>query len=238
MENEQFAADAEHVKFLEIIAQLVGDASIMFPDLSDFRLFIRRIDKLLPQRIDDVSSTTLKKAKEIFDSLRDDTTRIRLSADLEIKIRAIYFDRIERSAVTTLIESIYQHVRTLEDIQFLVRFSTTLFPADGPQGVDGKLIWENIENLQAELTMKRNVSVRGMIEAMAQLYPEQESLVIEERAIEICKLYQIERFITEKELNIINQIIAEAAQIFPPDFISATSEYISAQKKLLGKPKK
>ena len=86
--------------------------------------------------------------------------------------------------------------------------------------------------------MKRNVSVRGMIEAMAQLYPEQESLVIEERAIEICKLYQIERFITEKELNIINQIIAEAAQIFPPDFISATSEYISAQKKLLGKPKK
>ena len=203
----------------------------MFPELSDFRLFVRRIDKLLPQHIDDISSTTLKDSKKRFYSLRNDTDRIRLSADVEIKIRAIYFDRIERSAVASLIESIYQHVHSLEDLHFLVNFSTAIFPIDGPHGVTGELISKKIKILQTELVEKRNASVLGMINAMTQQYPEQEYDLIENRAIEICKIYQIERFITEREQNTINQIIAEASQIFPPDFISATPQYISDKKK-------
>ena len=188
----------------------------------------------LPKRIDEVSVTTLKNAEQRFYSLRDDTDKVRLSADVEIKIRAIYFDRIERSAVTTLIESIYQHVHSLEDLQFLVKFSTTVFPTDGPQGVTGELIAKNIESLQSELREKRNTAVLGMINAMTQLYPEQESHLIEDRASKICKVYQVERFITEKEQNAINQIVADAAQIFPPDFISVTPEYISDKKKSIG----
>jgi hypothetical protein len=229
--NEQFPADSEHEHFFTVIHQLVENASAMFPDLSDFRLFIRRIHKLLPQRIDDVSSTTLRNAEKHFHFLRDNTDKIRLSADIEIKIRAIYFDRIERTAVAALIESIYQHVHTLEDLQFLVKFSTALFPAHGPQGVTGESILKNIEALQTELREKRNVSILGMINVMTQLYPEQEYSIIQERAMQICKVYQIERFITEKEQNVINQIVTDSAQIFPPDFISATPEYISEKKR-------
>ena len=229
--NEQFPADCKHERFRDVILQLVEDASEMFTQLSDFKLFIRRVDKLLPQRIDDISSATLKNAKERFHALRDDTNKSRLAADIEIKIRAIYFDRIERTEVASLIESIYKHVHSLEDIQFLVKFSTVLFPTDGPQGVTGELILKNIQDLQAELKEKRETVVAAVINVMAQLYPEQEPSLIEERAMQICKKYQKGRFITEKEQNTINQIVADSAEFFPPDFISATPEYISDKMK-------
>jgi hypothetical protein len=73
--------------------------------------------------------------------MRDNTTRDRMAADVEIKValpsalslfvdslvsqlRGIYFDRIEREAVESTIRSIFQCVQSLEDMQFFVKYAS------------------------------------------------------------------------------------------------------------------
>lgn len=68
----------------------------------------------------------------------------------------MYFDRIERSEVTALLDSIYQHVHLLEDVQFLVQYAPQVLPPSVPEA-SGERIWQNIEALQADLTAKREV---------------------------------------------------------------------------------
>ena len=53
-----------------------------------------------------------------------------MAANVEIKIRNIYFDRIERAEVTELLDSIYANVKSLEDIQFLVQYASQIFPEE------------------------------------------------------------------------------------------------------------
>ena len=68
----------------------------------------------------------------------------------------MYYDRIERSEVTALLDSIYQHVELLEDIQFLVKYATQILPPE-PKQANGKVIWDNILALQSNLTQQREV---------------------------------------------------------------------------------
>lgn len=73
------------------------------------------------------------------------------------QIRGIFFDKIERNDVEIMINSIYKHVNSLEDIQFLLKYATALFP-QSPNNPDcGLLILSNILQLQGELTTKRQV---------------------------------------------------------------------------------
>jgi hypothetical protein len=68
----------------------------------------------------------------------------------------VYFDRIERQEVEAVINSIYEHVLSLEDIQFFVKYASQVLPAT-PAQCNGEIVWKNILDLQAELTGKRNV---------------------------------------------------------------------------------
>lgn len=69
----------------------------------------------------------------------------------------MYYDRIERTEVTALLDSIYKHVESLEDIQFLVKYATQVLPPE-PSQASGELIWKNILALQASLTQQREVA--------------------------------------------------------------------------------
>jgi hypothetical protein len=129
-----------------------------FTDLEEFRLFSRRADKLLPESISEIDeevlslppspphverlpsllrpSKTIPRTKEKFISMRDNTKRDRMAADVEIKVsplpspshplqlRSIYFDRIEREDVESTIRSIFQSVQSLEDMQFFVKYAS------------------------------------------------------------------------------------------------------------------
>lgn len=84
----------------------------------------------------------------------------------------MYFDRIERSEVATLLDSIYIHVQALEDIQFLVQYASLVLPAEVPDAT-GEKVWQNILDLQDDLIRKREASVIALANSMNQLYPEQ-----------------------------------------------------------------
>ena len=213
----------------------------MFDNLDDFVAFTRRPSQFIPSTVDDIKRPheQAKKAKHMFYEMKRDTDRKRLAADVEIKIRAIYFDRIERSEVVTLIDSIFEHVKLLEDMQFLVQYSTLLFPPE-VKDANGDRIWHNILDLQDDLIQKREVmlfitqpivfiykslfleqaSVLALANGLNQLYPEQKPETLQDKAREVATFFQKERFATKKELLKMTQLTADCSKVFPPDFAS------------------
>jgi hypothetical protein len=52
----------------------------------------------------------------------------------------------------------------------------------------------------------------------------------------MAKIFQKERFATKRELNSLSRLAADAAQIFPPDFVSVTqSKIIDSMKLVFGR---
>jgi Leucine-rich repeat (LRR) protein len=225
LSGEHFAHDSDKPNIEQRIESVVDMAYDAFPDLDEFALFVRRVDKLLPHEIDSIHEHSMSDARVEFQNLRDETTRKRLAADVEIKLRAIYFDMVEPPVIERMLKSIYDCVSSLPDIQFLVKYAKQVMPED-PMQVEGSLVWDNILTFQAELTSKRNTAIGNLANALSQLYPEQEAHVIREKAEELALFYQRERFATTKELNTLSQLTAEVGKLFPPDFMGIDCKQI------------
>jgi len=223
--DEHFIMDADMPGIKAQILALVKDVSAQFQDLEEMHQYVRRAGKLLPERIHQVTPSTAPQSRQLLTEFRRDTDRSRLAADVEIKLRGMYFDRIERAEVTTLLDSIYSNVESLEDVQFLVQYAPQVLPPE-PQQATGEKIWSNILNLQHDLTTKRVTSISSLAAAMGQLYPEQQPSAVQETAGEVAKYFQIERFATKKELTKMSQLTAECAKVFPPDFASVDPDEV------------
>jgi hypothetical protein len=236
MENVKFVKDGAEIgpAFKGMVADIVKTCSDMFDDNSEFRTFFRRQDNFLPKLFNQYNKRSLSHARDEFIAFQRETQRKCLAGDLEIKLRQIYFDRIERSTVTRMIESIYKHVTLLEDIQFLIKYATAVLPPS-PSDDAGEVVWDNILTLQNELTAKRQNAISLVTQAMMQLYPEQEEPRLKERAKDVCKVYQVERFSTKKEINSLSQLAADASKIFPPDFLSIDPTAVATTMKNLYK---
>lgn len=55
-------------------------------NLDDFKQYSRKVDKLLPQKAQDIADDTVEKSKELFYKMRRDTDRQRMAADVDIKV--------------------------------------------------------------------------------------------------------------------------------------------------------
>lgn len=155
--SEYFARDADHPKFNVWVKDLVSMVSLGFPSLEEFKMFVRRGISLFPDRIQAVDDIALEMSKKKFYAMQRETKRKRMAADVDIVLRNIYFDRVERSLVEEIIHNIYAHVKELEDIEFFVKYASHLLPNNPQEAVNGEQIWQNILTLQSELTEKRQV---------------------------------------------------------------------------------
>jgi hypothetical protein len=79
-------------------------------------------------------------------------------AYIVIQLRQIYFDRIERTEVDTMIASIYNDVHSLENIQFLLKYANAVLPQNPCLENCGEIVYAKILELQETLTSKRLVS--------------------------------------------------------------------------------
>ena len=230
LNGEHYKAEADKPNIKSFIKNLVITLSGLFDNLDDYRLFVRRACTLLPEKTDMINNKTLEQTKSKFYQMQRDTTRQRMAADVEIKLRCIYFDRIERKRVIELIDSIYEHVLSLEDIVFFVQYAKEVLPPTAVEA-NGELIWKNILNLQQDLTNKREGAIAGLATALTALYSEQLPSVINETANKVAKFFQKQRFATKKELIQMAQVSGEVTKLFPPDFISLDPEevYIAAR---------
>lgn len=158
LQGTHFAKEADKPNMAELIRGLVKTLSDMYDDLVDFKLFVRSADNLLPEKMAEINPRSLLRTKEDFKAMQRDVHRQRLSADVEIKLRNIYFDRAERSRITEMLDGIYAHVATLEDVQFLVKYAVQILPND-PATVTGEVVWSNLLELQRDLTAKREAAI-------------------------------------------------------------------------------
>ena len=121
-----FSKEADRPDMPALIRALVQTLSSMYTDLVDFKLFVRSADNLLPERMADITPKSLERVKGAFSAMQRDTHRQRLSADVEIRLRNVYFDRADRARVAEMLEGIYQNVASLEDIQVCAFFCCVL----------------------------------------------------------------------------------------------------------------
>jgi hypothetical protein len=49
----------------------------------------------------------------------------------------------------------------------------------------------------------------------------------------VAQIFRKERFATKRELNSLSRLAADASQVFPPDFVSATPKAISEAVRLV-----
>jgi len=232
----KFMKEADTPGIAQRIADLVRTLSDMYGNVDEFSLFVRRADSLLPDKTKECTPVNLMKVKENFEGMQRQTTRKRLAADVEIKLRAVYYDRASRQEIDCMIEGIYNHVLSLEDIQHLVKYVADIMPAK-PEDVKGPLVWRNLLAHQALLTEKRQQAVATLCTSMQGLYPEQRPADLQEKATEVAAVFAVERFATKQELERLTQVSAEASKLFPPDYPSIVPSDIKAAAKVMFKAK-
>ena len=232
LNGTKYMKEADLPGMSQVISDLCQTLSAMYADLDEFALFVRRADSLLPEKVVECTPHNLQKVKDNFEEMQRDTTRIRLSADVEIKLRAIYFDRAERAEIDFMLSDIYKHVKSLEDIQHLVQYAVDIMPEEA-KDVTGAVVWNNMLAHQQMLVDKREGVINVLLTSMTGLYPEQKLEDIEECGRMVAKAFASQRFATKHELERLTQVAAEASKLFPPDFPSIDPEEIKAAAKVM-----
>lgn len=216
------------------ISLLVDAVAAAFPEPSEMKNCVRHCDRLLPM---DPSSEFPKAAAQRIRSkyitLRRDNDKKRLSAELELKMRALYYDVIDPTRVEHYIRAIYQDPRKLEerpedasgdeapleleDIQFLIRYASQLLPGT-PGEITGHGVRSAVWALQQELVDARESCVRAVCAALKALYADAEPPLVLELGRATCKLFERDRFATKKELGELKKLSADASALFPAEF--------------------
>ena len=190
---------------------------------------MRNCDRLFPADLRQARrpQQAAAKIKEKFVELVRSTAKVKMSAELELKLRAIYYDRIEPEQVEPIIRGIYngdwsvERELELEDIEFLIKNAPRLFP-DDPTTITGPGVRKAVWDLQDSLIAERQGVVDKLFVALTNsLYPDREPAEVKELAAQVGKLFERERFATKKELEELKKLAADASQHFPAEFHSA-----------------
>ena len=84
----------------EQVTTLVKDVIRTFDSLEEIKSLIRNVERLFPE---DIGMVDIDSIRDYFFQLRRENEMKKLAAELELKIRVIYFDRIK----VELVEDIY-----------------------------------------------------------------------------------------------------------------------------------
>lgn len=141
----------------QVIDELIYNSKQLFSNSQDFNTFVRRVTTYLPDDMNQINENYLKNVKSKITEFQRETLKQRLSAELDIRLRNFYYDRLEIENVKLILKSIYDNIILLEDIEFVIKYSSQVFPSNVEDAMNGELILKNMMHLQQELTLKRNV---------------------------------------------------------------------------------
>ncbi|KAJ1458648.1 hypothetical protein M885DRAFT_513175 [Pelagophyceae sp. CCMP2097] len=216
----------------EAIAGLVDAVCGEFPDLGDLRNVVRNCDRLLPADVRAARDAhgAARRVREQFTAMRRDNDKKRLSADLELKMRALYYDRIDPQHVEGYIRAIYvagpsERPLELEDVQFLIKYAAQVLPQD-PRAITGAGVRSAVWALQRSLADERAACIADVSAALYALYADIEPPLVSALAHAACLLFQRDRFATKRELGELKKLAADAGQLFPAEFQNAKPEKI------------
>eukprot|EP01029_Cantina_marsupialis_P006556 TRINITY_DN17246_c0_g1_i1.p1 TRINITY_DN17246_c0_g1~~TRINITY_DN17246_c0_g1_i1.p1 ORF type:complete len:204 (-),score=82.92 TRINITY_DN17246_c0_g1_i1:183-734(-) len=162
---------------------------------------------------------------ERFFELRRDTQRKQLSAEVELKLRALYYDVIDPEDVQRIVSGIVKHIQSLSDTQFLLRHAKSLLP-ENPEDIDPEKLALDLKALQEQLAAQREEAICRVIASMRGLYSDAEPPVVEKKAREVCALF--------KKIDDLKVLAADVSVYFPEEFLQVSakevrSKYLEAQ---------
>uniref|UniRef100_K3X410 Uncharacterized protein n=1 Tax=Globisporangium ultimum (strain ATCC 200006 / CBS 805.95 / DAOM BR144) TaxID=431595 RepID=K3X410_GLOUD len=195
-----------------------------FPLADELRSLIRNAERLFPSPDFMRGITVLENADPVemrrtYEALRDTNDRNKRAADLEIKIRSLYFDRIDPTTVEGMVKSIYAHIPDLQDIKFLIKHAAALFPKHARE-VDGQEIQRKLVALQQEIAHERSAAIDKLLAVVKALYNDTEPDQVLNLVIKVAALFK-----NTKELR---SLTADVPVVFPVEFLNANPLKIRA----------
>ena len=160
-----------------------------------------------------------RRIRATYIQLKLQNQRKKMRAELELKLRAIYFDQIRIEAVEGVIEGIYGVVDSLDDIMFLIKHAKVLFPAD-PETIVASKVAIALERLQNEMAAERQAAIDGLAQALLQIYSDTDPNLVKGLAESVGVLF--------RKVESIKKLAADAPTYFPVEFSSAEPKLIRA----------
>jgi len=200
---------SETIEGQKEIRALIKTVFKEFPDLEDISDVIRNCERIFPQNI---HTCCVPKIRATFVELRRQNERKKLAAQVELKLRAFYFDKIDPAIVEDIVKSIYSQVKQLEDIQFLIKEASRILPAK-VSDITGERVFQAIKLLQITMQQDRLAAMDMLSSALTSVYPHVEPKAIDELVQSVGNFF--------KKIEDIKKLAADASSHFPAEFETA-----------------
>ncbi|CAK4775400.1 unnamed protein product [Aphanomyces euteiches] len=216
-----YLESADSNQGVEMIQTLMKHVLKEFRTEDEVKGLIRHADRLFPQDLAKAHQPTATAAavRASYLEIKSENDKKKLAADLELKIRNIYFDRIDVSKVEPMVASIYSEIKSLQDIKFLLRYATQLFPPSAAD-VDGPTLRQKLKDLQDDMARERAATVEKVVHAVASIYSDVEPDKIHALVAQVAPLF--------KNVRDLKTLAADAALHFPTEFLNASAAEIRA----------
>ena len=198
------------------VEELIGEIDSAYPDDRDVRFVAANASRLFGNEL---SKADVLIAATRFKELRDDTERKALGSEMELTLRAIYYDKADPRAVTRLREVLASLLPALDDVRFFLRNARRLLPKVFSDFKPAELP-ATLRALRAQLTVKREAALLTLETALQNLYPERDANDVRELARSaagpILKTDDVRAF------------ASEVGDLFPAEFGDARPTVIAA----------
>ncbi|RQM29810.1 hypothetical protein B5M09_002273 [Aphanomyces astaci] len=162
-----------------------------FQTEEDVKSLIRNVERLFPPSLTKAQDpTTATSVRAAFTELKRDNEKKKLAAELELKIRNIYFDRIDPSSVEPMVSSIYLEIKALNDIKFLIRHATALFPPTADL-VNGSDLRKKLVGLQEDMARERAAAIEKVLQAVTTIYSDAEPDKVKALVAQVAPLFKV-----------------------------------------------
>jgi Leucine rich repeat len=129
-----------------------------FTSITELRQVVRHCDRLCPPTLVTDAATATVRMRQQYTALRRETQMKELSAELELKLRALYYDRIDVAAVDSCVKAVYSRVTVLEDMQFLIKHAAQALPKNS-EDITGDGVLLSIKALQQQAAAAKQARV-------------------------------------------------------------------------------
>lgn len=211
-----YAEAADSTAGRAAVEALVAGCMAEFTDNDELRTCIRNAGRLFNT---DLHRASAYEARQRYLDLVRDNMRKAMGADIELTIRALYYDKVEITKVETIVADILSALPTLEDAQFLVEHARKLFPANW-KDLSGKLLYESLVALRTAIARDRAAAVQSLVTSLANIYSDREPSHIQHLASSVAALL--------KSADDIRMLASDAAELFPPEFSAARAKKVFA----------
>ena len=205
------------------VARLVADCMAEFSpaENTELRTVVRNAQRLFGS---DLAAASAAEVRARLTGLLRDNMRKALAADVELKLRALYYGRIDVTKVEGLVHDVMAGLPELEDAQFLLEHAVKLFPREA-RDVRGTVLYSDLRALRQAMAADRAAALATLARSLLHIYPDREPPQVEHLARAVARLLH--------KADDIRMLASDAGELFPAEFGEAKPKRLFANFKVL-----